>query len=317
MIETPGSIHRFAHEAMATLFEIIVAGGDGEYARQASRAAFDGIDRLERLFSRFDPSSEISRLGRLRPGETLRIGLETYQVLRLAAWVEAETGGAFDVNFRARRPTEAAPSTGSMPDTLLRLEPLPGGYQAIRLPGSGNGPPGAVDLDLGGIGKGFALDAAGRVLADWEVADALLHGGTSTAIAAGSAPGRPTASRGWPVGAATAFPGAAGAPIEIVLRDMALSGSGFEVKGPHVIDPRTGRAAAGHRAAWAAHGSAALADALSTAFLVMSPDEVERFCAAHPDVWALVIPAPDSCRIWNAAALDPGDAANASDRRSP
>jgi thiamine biosynthesis lipoprotein len=92
-------VHRFAHEAMATTFEVLVGGKEEAYARQAARAAFAEVDRLERLFSRFDPSSEICRLGRLAPGETLRIGLETAEVLGLAAFIQGETGGAFDVNY--------------------------------------------------------------------------------------------------------------------------------------------------------------------------------------------------------------------------
>ncbi len=62
------AVHLFAHEAMATVFEIFIAGREKAYAGQAARAAFDEIDRLERLFSRFDPSSEISRDRTARAG---------------------------------------------------------------------------------------------------------------------------------------------------------------------------------------------------------------------------------------------------------
>src|SRR5512143_3958806 len=104
MLPSRGSdVHRFAHEAMATVFEIFVSGRDETYAGQAARAAFDEVDRIERLFSRFDPSSEISRIGRLAPGDAMMVGLETAEVLGLAAFVQAETGGAFDINYLASK----------------------------------------------------------------------------------------------------------------------------------------------------------------------------------------------------------------------
>ena len=88
-------------------------------------------------------------------------------------------------------------------------------------------------------------------------------------------------------------------PGEIVLRERALSGSGTEVKGQHILDPRTGKPAGGHVAAWAAHRSAALSDALSTAVMVMSTDEVEAFCAAHPEVSVLAVVEYGECRAYN------------------
>jgi thiamine biosynthesis lipoprotein ApbE len=89
------------------------------------------------------------------------------------------------------------------------------------------------------------------------------------------------------------------APREILLTGgRALSGSGTEVKGRHIIDPRTGAPAAGHLAAWALHASAAAADALSTAFMVMDTAAVEAYCRSHPDIWALVIKAYGDGRMF-------------------
>lgn len=282
-----GSVHRFAHEAMATAFEILIAGKPVRYARQAAAAAFSEIDRLERLFSRFDPSSEISRLGRLGPGETMRIGIETAEVLALAAAVQAETAGAFDVNVLA-----APAPLGS----LVRIRQVGGGFEATRLDPRRKAkatPP--LDLDLGAVGKGYALDAAAAVLSDWGVTNALLHAGTSTALGLGPGP----SGRGWPVGA-----GGPSGGQRIRLRDRALSGSGTEVKGEHIIDPRSGRPAPRSQAAWASHTSAAAADALSTAFAVMTDAEAASFCRRHPEVWAQVIRQGKRCRIYNPGALE-------------
>jgi len=294
-------VHRFAHEAMATVFEVIIPGKDETYAGQAARAAFDEIDRIERLFSRFDPSSEISRITRLGPGEALPVGVETVHLLGLASFVQLETGGAFDVNFRAaaarspRRPPARPRNLGE----LIRIEHTGGGFEVVRLR-RGRGAP-ALDLDLGAVGKGFALDSARALLRDWAVDNVLLNAGTSTVLGTGPGPGRTGPVKGWPVGAGSTA-GATAGPGRFLLRNEALSGSGTEVKGEHVVDPRTGRPARGHGAAWASHPSAAAADALSTAFMVMKTGEVARFCARHPEVWALVKIGPEKCRIFNAGA---------------
>jgi FAD:protein FMN transferase len=295
------AVHRFAHEAMATTFEIVVSGKDEVYAGQAARAAFDEIDRIERLFSRFDPSSEISRVSRLRPGESLSVGVETVHVLALSSFVQLETGGAFDPNYRraAARASKGRPASPRLLAALLRIEHTGRGFEVVRPAKAAKAA--ELDLDLGAVGKGFALDGARIVLADWGIDNVLLHAGTSTALATGAGPGPGGTKRGWPVGAG-ATGGRAAGPGRVLLRNEALSGSGTEVKGEHVIDPRTGRPARGHRAAWAAHPSAAAADALSTAFMVMRTAEVGRFCARHPEIWALVKTGPETCRIFNAGA---------------
>ncbi len=297
-------IHRFAHEAMATTFEIFIAGKEEAYAGQAARAAFEEVDRLERLFSRFDPSSEISRIGRLEPGGSMLVGIETAEVLGLAAFVQSETSGAFDVNYLGRgrtagRRRESRP--GPLP-ALLGVGTDGHGFEVTRLRAEGGVSAAAIELDLGAVGKGYALDAALSMLRIWDVGNVLLHAGTSTALAAGPGPARDGQGRGWPVGAGSTA-GITSGPGRVILRNRALSGSGTEVKGAHIIDPRTGRPAGGHAAAWASHPSAAASDALSTAFMVMSTAEVAAFCGRHPVVWALVKLGPKTCRIFNAAAM--------------
>jgi len=287
----PASVHRFGHEAMSTAFAVTAAGRSESGLRQAAAAAFNEIDRIERILSRFDPGSDVGRINRLRPGETLRIGIETVECLRTAEEICRDTDGAFDIRFRSplKFHWEIAPSDGGFEIRIM----------AIAGPGEAPLPP-AVDIDLGGIGKGYALEKAAAVLAEWGVENALLDAGTSTVLGVGAGPG--AGPKGWPVGAGGPWAGP-GAPQSVLLEDMALSGSGTEVKGAHIIDPRTGKPASGHIAAWGGHRSAAVADALSTAFMVLSTAEVEAFCGRHPDVWALVVSDGGRVSVFNRAIL--------------
>jgi FAD:protein FMN transferase len=274
------NVPRFAHEAMGTIFEVLIAGQEAGYAVQVSQAVFREIDRLEGLFSRFNATSEIGQINRLRPGESLLVSLDAFECLRAAERIQRETAGAFDINFR--RPE--GPS--ERPD--FELTEAESGFSLRIRPGFLGRASAGLDLDLGAIGKGYALDKAASVLEDWSVERFLIHGGTSSALASGDAPGLSQGERGWPVGVGGTweFPDV---PRRALLKGRALSGSGTEVKGRHILDPRTGRPAEGHLAAWVSHPSAAVSDALSTAFVSMSSKEARKYCDRHAEVWALLV----------------------------
>jgi thiamine biosynthesis lipoprotein len=265
---------------MGTIFEVLIAGQEAGYADQVSQAVFREIDRLEGLFSRFNATSEIGQINRLRTGDSLTISLDAFECLRTAERIQGETAGAFDANFRRTR--------GSTERADFELTASDSGFSIhLRQNLLGRSPAG-LDLDLGAIGKGYALDKAASILADWSVERFLIHGGTSSALAAGDAPGLSPEENGWPVGVGGTWE-LPDLPKRVLLRGRALSGSGTEVKGRHIRDPRTGRPAEGHLAAWVSHLSAAVSDALSTAFMSMSTKEARRYCDRHPDVWALLI----------------------------
>jgi thiamine biosynthesis lipoprotein len=290
-------VFRFAHFSMGTTFEILIAGTDEKYALQASQSVFAEIDRIERLFNRFDPCSEIGQINSLRPGQSLQIGVESYEVLKTALKISSQTQGAFDI------------SVGSLLKykrdmNLFELSKTSQGFALGIKPDEKEDGKKDFELDLGGIGKGYALDRVSCILFDWDIHRALVHGGTSTVLAVGSPHEESIAEKGgWPVGIGGEWD-CQKAPRKMILRDRALSGSGTEVKGKHIIDPRTGKPAKGHLAAWVSHSSAAVADALSTAFMVMDQEEVRNFCEIHPEVWALVVVDPRTCRLFNRDIFD-------------
>jgi len=281
--------YRFSHSAMGTTFEVIFAESNAEYARQASQAVFTEIDRIEAFFSRFDPCSEISMINRLNSSQSLSVCVDVYDCLTTAFLIQDQTKGAFDINFAASNRTDSEWQRKSVEIRRSKhgfLVKCPD-EQPERMCGG-------VNFDLGGIGKGFALDRALDIFRDWSIENALIQGGTSTALAIGDAP---QGKKGWPVGVGGNWPVLK--EFRLFLKSRALSGSGTEVKGSHIINPRTGQKASGHTGAWVSHSSAAVADALSTAFLVMDPPEVAAYCDMFPDTWALVLIDPDHFDVYN------------------
>ena len=281
---------------MSTFFELLVAGEKEIYARSAAQAFFKEIDRLERLFSRFDPGSEISMINRLEPGETLPIGIETYECFKMSFELMAATGGAFNINFRAIKNKQAAGSgQESRPEKEAWVELFPlelletqTQYLALRLEGSAYG----LDLDLGAIGKGYALEVASSLLSGWEIDSFLANAGESTVLARGK--------EAWPVTVGGGFDFLK--PGRVSLKDRALSGSGHEVKGEHIYDPRGRQSQSRQLAVWVSHPSPALSDGLSTAFMVMDLEEIEEATAAQPEIWTLVVGRDKNCYWFNRPA---------------
>ncbi|MGQ9801550.1 MAG: FAD:protein FMN transferase [Candidatus Saccharicenans sp.] len=295
-------VFRFSHEAMATVFEVIIASQEENYSSSAAAAFFKEIDRLESFFNRFDPRSEISRINRLKPGQVLPIGFETFECLKLSFELMLQTGGAFNVNFRTLRSNQgkrsrkssgrisSRPFSGTGLETCRLLFPLElveqaGGYAAVRLDLPGT----SLDLDLGAIGKGYALEKAARVFADWDISQFLVSAGGSTVYARGR--------KSWPVAAGGGFDFFQSG--KIALKNRALSASGHEVKGEHIYDARYQSPSSRQLAVWVSHPSPALADGLSTAFMVMSLPEIAEYCRQNPGVWTLVLGRDKKCYRYN------------------
>jgi thiamine biosynthesis lipoprotein len=263
---------------MATVFEVHAPHPDARYAAQAAQAAFDLVDRLENELSRFRPNSDITRVNHLAAGESTRVSPSTLECLVIARHMFDLTGGAFDVSI----------GTGL---TSLELD-----YDSVAVRATTGG----VQVDLGGIGKGYAVDLMAELLEEWGLGPALLHGGFSSVLAL-----EPPADReGWPL--TLSDPGApAHVLARLSVRQTALGASGLR-KGDHIVDPRTDEPVRGRRAAWVALrrpeiaradeeprvAAAAVADALATAFMLLGEVEIEGLCARSPGLEAWILPEP-------------------------
>ena len=281
-------LQRFSHRAMATTFEIFAVHEEGRYAQQGAWAAFDELNRIEQELSRFIENSDISRINALPANQPLKIGLDAFECLQLATGIYYQTGGAFDVTIGSLRACWFnEDKSGCLPsqDELHRARQRTGinlvrfdeAEHTVELMSE------QVQVDLGGIGKGYAVDRMAQILREYGIDTALIQGGHSSVLALEAPPGK----KGWPV--TLSNPQDRKETLAyIYLKDLALGGSGLQ-KGRHIIDPATAQPVAGPRAAWAAVSTAAVADALSTAFMVMAPGQVNQYCLSHPEVSALIV----------------------------
>lgn len=282
------NVSRFAHEAMATTFELFIRHEDKGYAQQAAGTAFKEVDRLEAELSRYIDNSDISALNNLPAGGSLLVDLDTFECLQLAAEIRRRTKGAFDVTigpvldcWRNEDKTPRVPSEEELSLARLRV-----GMNLLKLDEAEHTVQVLADnmrIDLGGIGKGYAVDRVAELLRNWSISSALISGGYSSVLALDA----PDDAKGWPV--TLSSPRQPERTLAwLHLRNCAVSGSGLR-KGLHIIDPHTARPVEAKAAAWARAGDAGAADALSTAFMVMSPKQIEQYCSNHPDVSALLI----------------------------
>ena len=259
---------RFTHEAMNTTFELRLRVADEGLAASLARECIEEIDRLEDRLSRFREDSEVTRINRMREGETLRLSEETAACLRRALEIHRQSGGLFDVTLGRQIEQRKAGGAGA-------LAPARGGFMIdpgqplITCLAEGR------EIDLGGIGKGFALDRLREILVDWEIAGGLLSAGASTQLAFGDA--------AWPVELR-----AEGACQRLELRDAALSASGTSIQGAHIVHPAGPKQPMWPRL-WLVARDATLADAWSTAAILMPRDQLSAALRDTPGLSAILV----------------------------
>jgi thiamine biosynthesis lipoprotein len=281
--------------AMACRFEITLPVSEQSGVKAAS-AVLSEAERLEQQLSVFRDDSEVSFINQNAAAQAMRIDSALFALLSQCQELSSATEGAFDITSsplsrcwgflrrQGRLPTteeieQARSLTGS---EKLHLDAE---TRALRFARSG------MEINLGSIGKGYALDCMAARLCG-EVRTALLSAGSSSMRALG----RGENGKGWTVG--IRHPRDVSRRLAVLrLRDAAMATSGseeqyFECEGKrygHIIDPRTGWPAEGVAGVTVVTASAAEADALATAFYVGGRALAERYCAAHPGTLAVML----------------------------
>jgi thiamine biosynthesis lipoprotein len=283
-VRTSDQLFYESRSAMGTSFEIYLYAANRERAHELFEAAFDEIERVEQALSNYRSTSELSRINAKAAEAPVVTDPEVFSLLQRALTFSRQSDGAFDVTvgmlmkawgfFRGagRYPTEGE----------LNRAREQTGWQSVKLEQQNRSVfflrPG-IELDVGGIGKGYALDCVARVLRDAGVRSALISSGSSSVYAIGTRPSKP----GWLVRISD--------PVDrervlstIWLKDQSISTSGsyekfFRLNGRtycHIMDPRSGRPIEGMLQTTVIASEATDSDALSTAVFVLGPQQASR-----------------------------------------
>ena len=291
-----------ARNAMATRFELVLNGDNPIALRAAGEEALDEVERLESQLSLYRPGSEIGQLNARAAHEPVHVSPELFALLQHADHLHAETGGAFDITIAPLvRCWGFMDNQGKMPSPEAVVEARTKvGMEHVQLDPANRTVRFARDgmmLDLGAIGKGYAVERAAEFLRDAGVTSALLHGGTSTLAAIG----QPPEAEAWTV-AIERPPAAVGeipfpelAAVRLMDESLSVSavwGRTFQAEGRnfgHVIDPRTGQPVEGAWLSAVVLPTATETDALSTALLTLGSTGLERLVSLRSGLRALLV----------------------------
>ncbi len=298
-----GPMVRLSVDAMACEFAISMNPGPSQQISIES-GALEQLEPLEQIMTIYRDSSELSRVNQNALTEKQNLSDELYHVIKLCQEIYHQTDGAFDPTmgplislWRKCRGEKRLPTDSEIVNclSLSKTEDLILDHESKTIQFLKE----SVSLDLGGIGKGFAIDQVVTSLLEQGLQDFLFHGGHSSLYAHGIH----HHSEGWPVGIRNPL------LIEerlatILIKNQAMSTSGsnaqyYRFQGKrygHILDPRTGYPAEKILSAVVVAPSAAVADALSTAFFVMGVEESVEYCRNHTDVGGILVPKPSSGR---------------------
>ncbi len=256
-------MHRFDHEAMNTKLDLLICGADHKYALSAAAECFDKVDMLETLLSMYREGSDIDMINSSPVGSVVKLSCDACDCLVDAFAVSSITGGAIDVSLGDyySKMKKGAPNNVELKRGKFEIDPE---NFYIKKVADGK-------IDLGCIGKGYAVDRMVEILREtWEIENAFISFGGSSIFAFG----KPEDSDSWRVNLSKDI------SFDIPPSGMGVGASGVAVQGEHVFDGRTGEVPE-HQPfrTWAFGNSAAFADAFSTAFMILGRSEVEKICA--------------------------------------
>jgi thiamine biosynthesis lipoprotein len=266
---------------MACTYTIVVHGRDAQSLPRIVTAAFDEIDRIDRLMSHYKPDSPLSLLNREAADHPVKVEPELFDFIAECLRYSRESDGAFDITVGPlMKPWGFFRGEGRMPlESELAVARGRVGFrhvilnhqkQTIHFDRAG------VELDLGGVAKGYAVDRAVAVLKQNGIERALVNACGSTIYGLGAPPGKSA----WEVQVRNPID-ARKMAMSVRLKNRALSISGsyeksFELEGvrySHVMDPRSGRPVEGVLSVAIITDSGTAGDALDNLFYVLGVEE--------------------------------------------
>jgi thiamine biosynthesis lipoprotein len=291
--------------SMACTYAIDAYGPDGRTLPAIVNDAFDEVDRIDRLMSNYKPDSPLSRINREAAAGPARVDEELFDFLAEALRYTRDSGGAFDVTVGPLMKVwgffdgdEHVPSEADLAAARQHVGAihviLNAPARTIRFDRPG------VELDLGGIAKGYAVDRVVDLLRHRGVTAALVSAGGSTVYGLGSPPGRGA----WDVRIQDPL-GAERTALTVPLKDRALSIAGtsekfFDADGvrySHIMDPRTGRPVQGVLSVAVLAGTGTAGDALDDAFFVLGVEGSRRYLRTQTGVETIFF-LPDRNNGW-------------------
>ncbi|MGA7709339.1 MAG: FAD:protein FMN transferase [Acidobacteriaceae bacterium] len=274
-------LYRTTHPSMGTEYSLYLYAPSREDAAAIAKPVFEEVDRVDALLSHYRPDSELFRINREAFDHEVTTDPETFRFLATClAWSE-RSQGAFDISvgklmkvwkfFGASgalpSPEELAAARADVGWENIRLDPA---QRTVRFLAAG------IELDPGGIGKGYAVDRAVRILRAKHVSAALVSAGSSTIYAMGA----PAGEVGWKVRVPSPHP-EGGTISTVILRDTSLSTANLSEKNfvhdgqlyGAIMNPRTLQPVRGMLQVTVISPSATDSDALSNALFVSGPDD--------------------------------------------
>ena len=285
--------------SMGTMFEIVAYHEPRAAAERAVAAALDEISRLDDVLSDYNKDSELSRLVREGRKGAVTIDPALFEVLDESLVISRRSGGVFDVTvapvlraWREAREQDRKPTEAEI-DAAKRCV----GHDKIELqaPNQARLRSECLEIDLGAIGKGYAVDRAMAVLKEAGVRHASVNAGNSSIGAIGHPPGK----KGWPV----LLGGAIDGRKTLLLRDQSISTSSQSPAG-HIVDPRSGGPARTPLAISVVAPRGSTSDALSTALLLMSAEDGPAMLPHFPGVSALWMAGGKVTRVYGEKGLE-------------
>jgi thiamine biosynthesis lipoprotein len=276
---------------MGTVYTVVAYGHDQTFLAEVVDEVFDEIDRLDDQMSNYQPQSELSAINRDAAQREVTVSPKLFALIQYSLQASQESGGDFDITVGPLmklwgffRGEGRLPNAAEIAQVQKRI-----GYQHVHLDTARRTvrfDARAMEFDLGGIAKGYAVDQAAEILRSHGVTAALISSGTSSIYALGSPPGE----HGWKITVRDPFH--ADKPADVFhLQDFALSTSGnyekfFNIGGKiycHIMDPHTGWPVENMLSTVAAVPTGIGTEALTKIFFVGGVEKSRRYLATHPN----------------------------------